>query len=162
MKYLKLLLSVVIVCTVLSSCTFLPKRTAFGFDTSEFNVIEETDSHGGFLGDGDYHLVLDCSENAEEAREIVEDWKPLPLSEILEGYLYGEELDGEYYTSGFADEYHWPVITNGVYKFVDRHSEATDRYDETEWRSENRYSVNFSVAIYDFDTETLYYYSKDT
>ena len=162
MKYLQLLLSVFIVCILLCSCTFLPERTAFGFDISDFNVVEETDSHGGFLGDGEYHLILDCSKNTEEARAIVQDWKSLPFSETLEKYLYGEEIDGVYCTSGFADEYHWPVIINGVYKFVDRHSDATDRSNEIQWHSEERYSVNFSVAIYDFDTDTLYYYSKDT
>ena len=44
-------------------------RDTFGFNKKEFKVLKETDSHRGFHGDGDYVLILDCSENKEKALE---------------------------------------------------------------------------------------------
>ena len=47
-------------------------KDTFGFNKKEFKVLKETDSHRGFHGDGDYVLILDCSENKEKVlREIL-------------------------------------------------------------------------------------------
>lgn len=64
---------------------------------------------------------------------------------------YGYEL---------ADEAHWPAVTGGLYKFVDRHSGADDKSNDASIL--NRSSFNFSVAVYDPDTATLYYFEFDT
>ena len=62
-------------CTVLSSCDLLldiadENRHALymGFDKSDYTVVKEEDTHGGFHGDGDYYLVVDCSSDPEKAR----------------------------------------------------------------------------------------------
>lgn len=39
----------------------------FGFQKNEFTIVEESDIHGGFHGDGSYSLILDCSTNKEKA-----------------------------------------------------------------------------------------------
>ena len=163
MKYIRIITIAVVICFTFSACGILgfsvcgifgARRTDyFGFNIAEFTVVAEEDSHGGFLGDGAYYLILDCSENREQAKELINDWKPLPLTENLQYAMYG----GGY---KFAEEAHWPVINNGVYKFVDRHSEAVDPSDDTALFS--RYSFNFSIAVYDLDTNTLYYYELDT
>jgi hypothetical protein len=163
MRCVKLIIAAIIVCVVFSSCNILGigQPEYFGFKTSSFAVIEESDTHGGFHGDGYYYLILDCSENREQAMELIEDWKQLPLTENLQIIMYGGEKDGISYAPKLPEEAHWPIISNGVYKFVDRYSEfVADRSDDA--KLFDRHSYNFSVAVYDFDTDKLYYFEFDT
>ena len=74
--------------------------------------------------------------------------------------MYGGEKDGINYGYNFAEEAHWPKIKNGVYKFVDRHSESKNISDDSEML--DRYSFNFSIAVYDLDSDILYYFEMDT
>lgn len=157
MRYVKLIIVTIIVCVVFSSCSTVGY---FGFRTSAFTVIEEKDTHGGFLGDGTYYLILDCSERKEQATELIKDWKPLPLTENLQLIMYGGEKNGVSYAYDLAEEAHWPIINNGVYKFVDRHSEAVGKSDDASLFE--RHSYNFSIAAYDLDTNILYYFEFDT
>ena len=154
---------VILLCITLSSCGLTEDSLSkhFDFKTSEFVILEEKDTHGGFHGDGSYYLILDCSQNVEKARGIVENWTPLPLSETLHIVMYGGEKDGINYGYNFAEEAHWPTIENGVYKFVDRYNGyLKDRSDDSEML--DRYSVNFSIAVYDLDSDILYYFEMDT
>ena len=162
MKYIKTLIIALVVCFVLSACNVPGGQPSdyFGFKTSEFTVVEEKDTHGGFHSDGTYYLILDCSEKTEQAKECTKDWKPLPLTENLQLAMYGGSRGGVSYGYNFAEEAHWPVINNGVYKFIDRHAEAADQTDDTNLLS--RASFNFSIAVYDFDTDILYYFEMDT
>ena len=162
MKHMKAIIVAIVICFILSSCSTTESVQAdyFGFKPTEFIVVEEKDTHGGFHGDGSYYLILDCSQNSECAHEIIQGWKELPLSNNLELVMYGGEKDGVSYGYNLAEEAHWPTISNGVYKFVDRHSESVDKLDDTSLL--NRYSFNFSVAVYDLDTDTLYYFEMDT
>lgn len=145
----------------LSSClTSLQPDNYFGFSKQSFVVVEEKDTHGGFVGDGAYYLILDCSDNTEDALSIVADWNELPLSENLNLIMYGGEKDGVTYGYDLSEEAHMPVIENGYYYFEDRHSEAKDATDDSELFS--RASYNFSLAVYDSDTNRLYYFEFDT
>lgn len=132
----------------------------FGFIQSDFIIISENDTHGGFLGDGDYYFTLDCSENKEKAIEKLEQWNSLPLPENLQLIMYGGTRDGRSYGYLWAEEAGIPQITNGFYSFYDRHSEATDPYDDSELL--DRHSFNFSIALYDCDTDRMYYLECDT
>ena len=166
MKFAKIIIVTIIVCLFLTSCNTIGSgQTAYlGFKTSEFTVVDEKDTHGGFHGDGDYYLILDCSGKTEQAAELIKDWSPLPLTENLQRVMNmtcgGVDDDGVYYSKTLAEIAHWPIIENGVYKFIDRHSEAIDKSDDTNLF--NRYSYNFSVAVYDLGTNTLYYFEFDT
>ena len=153
---------VILLCITLSSCGLTEDALSkhFDFKTSEFVILEEKDTHGGFHGDGSYYLILDCSQNVEKSRGITENWTPLPLSENLHIVMYGGEKDGINYGYNFAEEAHWPKIENGVYKFVDRHSESKNSSDDS--KILDRYSWNFSIAVYDFDSDILYYFEMDT
>ena len=153
MRYVKLIIVTIIVCVVFSSCSTVGY---FGFRTSAFTVIEEKDTHGGFLGDGTYYLILDCSERKEQATELIKDWKPLPLTENLQLIMYGGEKNGVSYAYDLAEEAHWPIINNGVYKFVDRHSEAVDKSDDASFFE--RYSYNFFFAVYDFVSIIFFFF----
>ena len=165
MRCVRLIIATIIVCIVFTSCNTVGSGQAeyFGFKTSVFAVIDEKDTHGGFHCDGDYYLILDCSEKAEQAKELIDGWKPLPLTENLQRIMNmtcsGVE-DGVYYSKTLTEIAHWPIIENGVYKFIDRHSDAIDESDDTDLF--NRYSYNFSIAVYDLDTDILYYFEFDT
>jgi len=132
----------------------------FGFAKKDFSVVEELDTHGGFHGDGSYYLILDCSNNKEQALKKVEGWNKLPLSENLNLIMYGGRKDGVTYGYELAEEAHMPAIDNGYYMFEDRHSESKDSRDDSELF--DRYSFNFSIAIYDSDTNRMYYFEFDT
>ena len=162
MKFTKIIIVTIVFCLFLTSCNAVDsvQTDYFGFKTSVFTVVDKKDTHGGFHGDGSYYLILDCSEETEQAAELVNDWTPLPLTENLQLIMYGGTKNGVSYGYNLAEEAHWPTINNGVYKFVDRHSEAVDKSDDTNLF--NRYSYNFSVAVYDLDTNTLYYFEFDT
>lgn len=150
-----------VLLAALSSClTSLLPDNYFGFYKQRFTVVEEKDTHGGFVGDGAYYLILDCSDNTEDALSIVADWNELPLSENLNLIMYGGEKDDVTYGYDLSEKAHMPVIENGYYYFEDRHSEAKDVSDDSELFS--RASFNFSLAVYDSDTNRLYYFEFDT
>lgn len=145
----------------LSSCTIaFEAENYFGFSKESYAVVSEEDTHGGFLGDGYYYLVLDCSGNMDAALSIVESWKRLPLSQNLEFLMYGGDKDGTTYGYGLADEVQMPEIENGYYCFEDRHAEANDSSDDSALLS--RASYNFTLAVYDSDTNRLHYFEFDT
>ena len=130
----------------------------FGFTKKDFEVVEELDTHGGFQGEGSHYLLLDCSDNKEKALEIVRDWKKLPLSKNLNHIMYGEEDIN--FEINLAEEAHIPKIENGYYIFVDSQAEGKNNGDDSELF--NRYSFNFEIAIYDCDTDRMYYFEFDT
>ena len=136
------------------------RKNVFGLRISGYRVIEEEDTHGGFLGDGHYYLILDCSQDAERARSVIREWEPLPLSHNLNLMMYGGEENGRSYSFFCAEEAHWPNVAHGFYRFMDRHPEAEDPSDDSALLG--RPSFNFSVAVYDTDSDILYYYELDT
>ena len=140
----------------------------FGFAKRDFSVVDELDTHGGFIGDGSYYLILDCSDNRDKALEKVKDWNKLPLSENLNLIMYGGEKDGVTYSLDLAEEAKIPKVENGYYIFEDRYLEnPEDRYSENRDTKDDswlfdRGSYNFSIAIYDCDTDIMYYFMYDT
>lgn len=96
-----------------------------------------------------YHYTDSSMQPEMEESEL---WKSLPLSEGVSDLL----------TNSIGDKCAEaiPEITHGYYFFYDRHSEASDPYDESElW---NRSSINCTVAIYDADGDILYVFEEDT
>ena len=134
----------------------------FGLAPPDYWIIDEGGMYGGCNGDGHYYLILDCSKYAERARCVVREWEPLPLSQNLNLAMYGGEKDGIENGYHFAEEAHWPRIEHGFYRFLDRSSESEAEHPEDDTELLNRYSFNFSVAIYDTDSDILYYYELDT
>ena len=53
-----------------------------------------------------------------------------------------------------------PQIQNGYYYFVDRQAEPKMQHSDAQIME--RASLNFSIALYDMDTDTLYYIEVDT
>lgn len=139
--------------TELSHTEYLQKIC--GLDLSGCTVISAEDTHGGFHGDGDLIVTIDCTKNADSVSRQTEDWNSLPLSGNLQSFLYGGE-----YTLGYGDKAGIPEFTNGRYFFWDRHSQSTDPTSDEELFE--RYSFNFSLVLYDTEHSLLYLFELDT
>lgn len=118
--------------------------------------LKNNDSHGGFHGDGEsLAKIYFTSEQAKKIELEInynKHWRKLPMPERLQNCvsLYTEE------------EMSMPIIENGYWFYLDRHSDADNKYDENERYEEKRASRNYSVAVFDSDENILYYYELDT
>lgn len=118
---------------------------ALGITISGARVVEHSDSHGGFLGDGITILKASGQVTIPDSRF----WHDLPIPEFVQQginhFALGQEL---------------PKIKNGHWFFLDRHSKSTDPGDHTKAFSHGSY--NFTFAVYDSDAQMLYYFKVDT
>ena len=121
-----------------------------GINLAWGDVVSSEDTHG-FHGDG-YGVVKLHYTDGSVSGELAENehWNKLPLSDELNSFVY---QPSDWMPSV-------PEIENGYYWFYDRHSEAEDPYDDTAFPG--RSSVNFTLAIYDTDSNDLYLYEYDT
>jgi hypothetical protein len=131
----------------------IQKSTHVDLDLSGCKIEQETDTHGGFLGDGEYLLVLDCSGKEEKILAQTNGWSAFPLSENLQEALY---------EWGPAERMIPPEIHSGAWYFYDRFADETafDRHSDA--RLLSRPAENYSLLMYDSDTSRLYYYEMDT
>ena len=144
----------------LASCSSLSKQerrirkgAGVDLDLSGCRIERETDTHGGFLGDGEYLLVIDCGGKEEKLRAQTSAWAALPLSKNLQEVLH---------EWGPTERNTPPRIEHGVWLFYDRFSD-TDGFDRrSDERLTSRPAQNFSLLIYDSDSNRLYYYELDT
>jgi hypothetical protein len=127
-----------------------------GLDLSRGAVTRQEDSHGGFHGDGSAFTVLTFDA---EARQTLEGemggdcWHPLPMTENAAKAV-------EYLALDENDTRLIPEVEQGYYYFRDRHHESQDPADDSTLF--DRYSYNFTLAVYDSETGTLYYFELDT
>lgn len=126
-----------------------------GVDVTDGEVLSEEDSHGGFHGDGQTAVTLRFADDAVwEEIAANADWQPLPLTGELSALAYGlATADGQ--IGPYLEEGVIPRVENGAYCFIDRHAQADTPLLE-------RSSFNFTLAVYDADTRTLYYTEYDT
>lgn len=137
---------------------------ALGLDLSGGTLLEYTDSHGGFHGDGVTYAVLQCSGSSVlEQIEGRDGWDPLPLGDDLTALIYGIETantsTGPFLADGEGAPL-FPAVAEGYSFLLDRHSKSTDPYDASAVL--NRHSFNFTFALYDTEHNTLYYGELDT
>ena len=135
-----------------------------GINIAWGNVVESEDSHGGFHGDGIKIMVIQFTETRlEEQMSTNELWNTFPVPDELEKIIYGKtegtSTEGPYidYDSVGTEI---PEIANGYYYIKDRHSEATDSYDYS--KILGRGSLNFTLLVYDCETDLLYICEMDT
>jgi hypothetical protein len=118
--------------------------------------LEFNDSHGGFHGDGErLFKVYFSKEQAEKFKEKIEKnihWKKLPMPELLQDKVSFETEEGM----------NMPIIENGYFFFLDRHSLAEDKYSSDKIDDKIRSSWNYTVAVFDTDENILYFYELDT
>ncbi len=119
-----------------------------------FAKMEEKDTHGGFHGDGESLVKIYFSnKQAEKFIKKIKNnthWSTLPIDEILQNCINNNSIEGMSV----------PLVENGYWFFLDRHSNATNKYDYNDMF--NRASSNYSVAIFDKESNILYIYSLDT
>ena len=138
------------------------QRTVLGINISSGTIITHTDSHGGFHGDGITFLEV-AFEDDSCLNQIKgnSSWKQLPVSYPVDALLYGTQIGsssiGPYVTEGGKKLF--PKAETGYYYFKDRHTGAEGQGSKD---VVNRHSFNFTVALYDEDTQTLYYCEFDT
>ena len=147
---LRCVLAAGLALTVLTSCgssiTKGEVSKALGISVSSGAVMEESDSTGWF-GDGIVYIVLNFSDQTclDEIREHAA-WQPLPLSDTAAVLAYGDEHHMPYLTEeDQARTLLLPEIENGYYYYENRSPESA------------AYIANFTLAIYNTDTDTLYY-----
>ena len=162
-RVLSLILALAFACLALCGCVFGDDMSyisrQLNADLTDAKLVRYEDSHGGFLGDGETVAILDMSRASEKFLDRVEGWNPLPLSENLQLLLYGGRRDIKSYDGfAFLKEKGIPEVVNGFWYF-------RNRQEDIDWRNDDifdAYSFNFTVAIYNKDTATLYFYEIDT
>lgn len=136
-------------------------KREFNISKEKYEVITEYESERNFLGDGEDWLILDCSNQKDLALEEIRNWKPLPMSEDLYTTIFGgKKGDTTYGGYGFVRETNLRDVKNGYYLFLNRSSEDIDKYSEE--NIFDHYFGNFSLGIYDTDTNKLYYFKYDS
>ena len=126
-------------------------------DVNNCSILNEEDTHGGFLGDGHYYIQVDCSKTSLE--ELSSNWKELPLSKTLKETTSLKMCEKET-CQDIYEMYSIPNIENGYYYFIDRYSKSKNKYDDTDLN--NRSSLNYTIALLDINTNNIYYYELDT
>ncbi len=131
---------------------------ALGLDVSGGNVVSDYDTHSG-NGDGAscFAIRFDDAAVLEEIKKNAQ-WKSFPLDETVQALAYGvsDETNsiGPFLNDGTGNPL-VPEIQNGYYLLIDRHADqGTDILE--------RNSFNFSLGLYDADTNTLYFCRLDT
>lgn len=119
---------------------------ALDLDLSGGTLLRFEDDHGGFHGDGKTVAEVALDSLAEEL-EGAPGWRPLPMTDSAARAV---RLCGE----GGAP------VEEGFYYLCDRHSESVDPYDDSQLHE--RYSWNFTAAVYDSGSGRLYFYEFDT
>lgn len=117
-----------------------------GIERDEYDVLYETDDHGGFHGDGMYFVVLGCKGKHEEMLELTGDWRELPLPESLYTMIYTGNFGAP------AQDGLYEIAEDGCYYFCNRHSDALNAQDTEIF---GRYSYNFDLAVYDRENDIL-------
>lgn len=130
-----------------------------GLDVSTGKMTSDFDNHGGFHGDGETYIALSFfdSKVLEQIKESAQ-WKKFPLDQTVRTLIYGISDETSSIGPFLNDENGNPLvpeILNGYYLFIDRH---TDKNKDILDRS----SLNFTLGLYDADTDTLYYCKLDT
>ena len=169
MKNKKLLIIPIILCVIFLAIYINNRYTyknkinyiskILELNLEDCKIEEDKDTHGGFLGDGEYFAKIICTNKQES--EIKSKWNELPLSPELQEAMNIIRYDGNGGNNVY-DKYNIPNIEDGYYCFVDRHSEAVLKDNKNDEDLNKRSSYNFTVGIYDSENKILYYYELDT
>ncbi len=133
-----------------------------GIDVSSGEEVSNYDTHSGLNGDGISYVVLSFSnDTVVEKIQSNSSWKSFPLDETVETLVYGfsdETSSVEPYLSDDEGNALVPKIQNGYYLLIDRQveSEKASGADIL-----HRPSFNFTLGLYDTDTNTYTYSITD-
>lgn len=135
---------------------------AIGVDASTGSTMSSMDTHSG-NGDGTSFVVLHF-DGDEMIKQIKADaaWQPFPLDETVQTLVYGVSDATSSIGPFLTDEDGKALVSeiaNGYYRLIDRQVEEDQA---TGADILNRASFNFTVGLYDTDTNTLYCCELDT
>lgn len=135
---------------------------ALGVDASTGSTMSSMDTHSG-NGDGTSFVVLHF-DGDEMIKQIKADaaWQPFPLDETVQTLVYGVSDATSSIGPFLTDEDGKALVSeiaNGYYRLIDRQVEEDQA---TGADILNRASFNFTVGLYDTDTNTLYCCELDT
>ncbi len=160
-KGVALLLLLLLLASGLTACCSVDDQVAraLGVDVSNGEQLSYSDTHGGFHGDGTTCIVyhFDGDTALEEIKNSAA-WQKFPLDETVRTLVYGSFGDDADIWPALSDDVGEPIvpeIQNGYYRLIDR------QYDPTT-SILDRYSYNFTLGLYDTDTNTLYFCMLDT
>lgn len=130
-----------------------------GIDVSGGTMVSSYDTHGGWLGDGTSFFAIQFENGAVlEEIKISSEWSEFPLDDTVQALVYGFS-DGTTQIGPMLNDNEGhpivPEIQNGYYLLIDRQNDATEDIL-------HRYSFNFTLGLYDTDTNTLYFCKLDT
>ena len=124
-------------------------------DVSAAEEISAADTHGGMHGDGTSYIILKFADDSLlEQIQGNESWTSLPFNRTAKALAYGISEDGKH-IGPYLGDIELPEITKGYYCLI-------DRQDEKETDILKRASFNFTLGIYDTDTDMLYFCEVDT
>ena len=149
----------------------LPKKKDFQrtseileIDLSDGKYLNRIETHCGFLYDGDYYATIQFFETDKilESLNNNSHWKKEALPKSLVYLLYDEEADDKIHFIN-DPKMVFPHTDNYYYFFINRSA----LFEEPENRNPDyllnwEYSFNFTVALFDLNTNILYIYELDT
>lgn len=131
---------------------------------NEGKYLERIETHCGHQYDGDYYAKIEFPENSNILKLIENNpnWKKSVLPKSLRFLLYDTEPED---TLNFINDKRmfFPETKNCYYYFINR----SDEFEEPENRNPDsllnwEYSYNFTVALFDLDSNIMYIYELDT
>lgn len=146
------------ILTGCGSLTVEPDQKELMITLDSAKKESEVDTHGGFLGDGYSLTVYSCDDGLVLTRiQENKEWKTLPLDDVTEKLIYGKNGIGPYLCDEELNPI-FPQVENGYYILIDRQDKETAEGREIL----DRYSFNFTIGLYDTDTNKLYVGRLDT
>ena len=132
---------------------------ALGIDfPASAQIVSGSDDHGAFQGQGRAWYEVDIA--GADFGPLPADWKPLPLTGDAESAFYGSSaVVGDIQRTilpALPKGAKLPEVTHGYWFFDDHCGDECSAFDES------RLSLSFSAAVYDANTETLYYLDVDS
>lgn len=125
-------------------------------------LVTSWDNHAGLSASGSAYAELQL-KGESVAQQIAQSdaWKPLPMDEAMQVFVYGLTKDGKRQGPIFCDDHQNPVfpqVAQGYYCFADR---SPDAEGNDAAAALARGVQNVSFGLYDADTNTLYYGELD-
>ena len=115
-------------------------------DVTQGDISFGFDSHGGFHGDGTLYLEIKMPDSFEERLNHASLWSELPLTEKIAAACH-MEIDKHH---GKDNETIIPEVENGFWYYLDRSPDISVELP-----------LNYTIAVYDSNTDVLYYCDVD-
>ncbi len=157
MKKIGYLLFAIIISLLMVSCAQSDKSRVsdeLNLKLVKANQIMKYDDHGA-MGDETRFITFEFDSN-DTLNQIKSDsnWKKFPLDKTTKTLMYGDEKTSSYVTDNNS-RLLFPEISEGYYMLIDRQEDKSQNIL-------NRTSSNFTLAVYDTKTNTLYFAEIDT